>query len=145
MQALRKEAQATRDFVARSAPRRNRKGQELKANVTDNDSAKMATSKGVIQGYAAQAAADSAHQVIVAAEVAGSGSEQSMLLAMIANKPTRCDAAPPEVAQCNLHPSRRTTLRRFVLPPGPTDPRTLLPFTFLLSSLSLRAVLPEPR
>ena len=81
--ALRKEAQATRDFVARSAPRRNRKGVELKANVTDNDSAKMATSKGVIQGYAAQAAVDSAHQVIVAADVSGSGSEQSMLLPMV--------------------------------------------------------------
>ena len=48
------------------------KGFELKANVTDNDSAKMATSKGVIQGYAAQAAVDSAHQVIVAADVSGS-------------------------------------------------------------------------
>ena len=43
----------------------NRKGSELKTNVTDPDSAKMATSKGVIQGYAAQAAVDSAHQVIV--------------------------------------------------------------------------------
>jgi len=81
--ALRKEAQATRDFVARQAQRRNRKGQELKSNVTDNDSAKMATSKGVIQGYAAQAAVDSSHQVIVAADVVGSGSEQAMLLPMV--------------------------------------------------------------
>lgn len=69
--ALQKEAQATRDFLARSAGRRNRKGQELKTNVTDPDSAKMATGKGVIQGYAAQAAVDSEHQVIVAAEVTG--------------------------------------------------------------------------
>ena len=43
----------------------------------------MATSKGVIQGYAAQAAVDSANQVIVAADVIGSGSEQSMLLPRI--------------------------------------------------------------
>jgi len=69
--------------VARSEPRRNDKGQELKSNVTDPDSAKMATGKGVIQGYAAQAAVDSGHQVIVAAEVIGSGSEQNMLLPMI--------------------------------------------------------------
>ena len=81
--SLQKEAQATRDFLAREQQRRNRKGQELKSNVTDNDSAKMATSKGVIQGYAAQAAVDASHQVIVAAEVSGSGSEQSMLLPMI--------------------------------------------------------------
>ena len=81
--ALRKEAERTRQFVATNQPRLNRKGQELKTNVTDPDSAKMATSKGVIQGYAAQAAVDSTHQVIVAADVIGSGSEQSMLLPMI--------------------------------------------------------------
>jgi transposase len=80
---LRREAQATRDFMATHRKRLNRKGQELKTNVTDPDSAKMATSKGVIQGYAAQAAVDSKHQVIVAAEVTGSGSEQSMLLPMV--------------------------------------------------------------
>ncbi|HWR88557.1 MAG TPA: IS1182 family transposase [Acidiferrobacterales bacterium] len=80
---LKREAQATRDFIATSPKRTNRKGQELKTNVTDPDSAKMATSKGVIQGYAAQAAVDSAHQVVVAADIIGSGSEQSMLLPMI--------------------------------------------------------------
>jgi len=80
---LHREAQAMRDFLAREQPRRNGKGQELKSNVTDNESAKMATSKGVIQGYAAQAAVDATHQVIVAASVIGSGSEQVMLLPMI--------------------------------------------------------------
>jgi transposase len=83
MEALRKEAARTREFLASSPPRQNRKGQELKTNVTDSQSAKMATNKGVIQGYAAQAAVDSAHQVIVAADVIGSGSEQAMLLPMI--------------------------------------------------------------
>ena len=80
---LRREAQATRAFIASHPKRVNRKGVELKTNVTDPDSAKMATSKGVIQGYAAQAAVDSAHQIIVAADVIGSGSEQTMLLPMI--------------------------------------------------------------
>lgn len=81
--AIQKEAKATRDFLASTQKRTNRKGQELKTNITDPDSAKMATSKGVIQGYAAQAAVDSQHQIIVAAEVVGSGSEQIMLLPMI--------------------------------------------------------------
>src|SRR5438034_1296104 len=80
---LQREAQKTREFIATHGKRLNRKGQELKTNVTDPDSAKMATSKGVIQGYAAQAAVDSANQVIVAADVIGSGSEQAMLLPMI--------------------------------------------------------------
>ena len=81
--ALRKEAARTREFLATSPKRLNRKGQELKTNVTDPESAKMATSKGVIQGYAAQAAVDSANQIIIAADVTGSGSEQAMLLPMI--------------------------------------------------------------
>jgi hypothetical protein len=92
MEDLRKEAARTREFLASHAPRTNRKGQELKTNVTDPDSAKMATSKGVIQGYAAQAAVDSAHQVIVAADVIGSGSEQAMLIPMIEqSNPVRDD------------------------------------------------------
>jgi transposase len=80
---LRREARVTREFIASHPKRCNRKGTELKTNLTDPDSAKMATGKGVIQGYAAQAAVDSQHQVIVAADITGSGSEQAMLLAMI--------------------------------------------------------------
>ena len=81
--ALREESKRTREFLATTPKHLNRKGQELKTNVTDPQSAKMATSKGVLQGYAAQAAVDSAHQVIIAADVIGSGSEQAMLLPMI--------------------------------------------------------------
>ncbi|MES2952072.1 MAG: IS1182 family transposase [Pseudomonadota bacterium] len=83
IEALRKEAQRTREFLATAPKRQGSKGKELKTNVTDPQSAKMATSKGVIQGYAAQAAVDSSHQIIVAADVIGSGSEQAMLLPMI--------------------------------------------------------------
>ena len=87
IEALRKEAERTREFLTTTAKRfgsKGSKGKELKSNVTDSESAKMATSKGVMQGYAAQAAVDSAHQIIIAADVIGSGSEQAMLLPMIA-------------------------------------------------------------
>jgi transposase len=77
---LHREAQVTREFVAKSKPRTNAKGQELKSNVTDNESAKIGSPKGAIQGYAAHSAVDDKHQVIVAAEVLGSGSEQAALL-----------------------------------------------------------------
>ena len=80
---IRREAQATREFVATAQSKMNAKGIELKSNVTDNESAKMATSKGVIEGYSAQAAVDSTHQVIVAADVIASGSEQAALLPMV--------------------------------------------------------------
>lgn len=103
IEALRAEAQATRDFLATQQPRRNRRGQELKSNVTDNDSAKMATSKGVIQGYAAQAAVDADYQVIVAADVIGSGSEQAMLLPMIEQAAVVAAAHTMHTADAGYH------------------------------------------
>ncbi len=77
---LQNEAARIRDFLASNTERKSPKGNIRKSNITDNDSAKMATSKGVIQGYTAVAAVDSSHQVIVAAVAHGSGSEQSTLL-----------------------------------------------------------------
>lgn len=56
------------------------RGAIRKSNVTDNDSAKMATDKGVIQGYCGVATVDAAHQVIVEAQAHGTGSEQALLL-----------------------------------------------------------------
>jgi transposase len=77
------EAARIRDFLASHKERRSRKGAIRKSNTTDNDSAKMATSKGVIQGYTGVAAVDAQHQIIVAANALGSGSEQEVLLPMI--------------------------------------------------------------
>ena len=100
---LRREAARTREFLAHAAKRTNAKGQELKTNVTDPQSAKMATSKGVIQGYAAQAAVDAAHQVIVAADVIGSGSEQSMLLPMVEQSQSFANARTLYTADAGYH------------------------------------------
>ncbi|MCW7552738.1 transposase [Endozoicomonas gorgoniicola] len=49
----------------------------------DPDSAKMKTSKGVIQGYNGVAAVDNKHQVIMHAEAYGSGLEQPALIPMV--------------------------------------------------------------
>lgn len=78
-----KEAQRIRSFLATNAERTNAKGAPVKSNVTDNESAKMATAKGVIQGYTGVAAVDNQHQIIVAVKAHGSGSEQSTLMPMI--------------------------------------------------------------
>ena len=83
IERLSKEAKRIRSFLAANTERRSEKGAIRKSNVTDNDSAKMATSKGVIQGYTAVAAVDGKAQVIVAAQAHGSGSEQSVLLPMV--------------------------------------------------------------
>jgi transposase len=46
-------------------------GREVKSNVIDNDSAKMTSSHGAVQGYNSQALVDAKHQVIVHGEVFG--------------------------------------------------------------------------
>lgn len=63
--------------------RRGARGNVRKSNRTDNESAKMATSKGVIQGYTAVAAVDEKHQVIVEAQAHGVGQEQELLVPVI--------------------------------------------------------------
>ena len=59
------------------------KGTIRKSNRTDNDSAKMATSKGVIQGYTGVAAVDARHQIIVEAQAHGTGSKQELLIPVV--------------------------------------------------------------
>lgn len=59
------------------------KGAIRKSNRTDNESAKMATSKGVIQGYTGVAAVDAKHQIIVEAQAHGTGSEQELLIPVV--------------------------------------------------------------
>ena len=71
-------------LVEHPADRRGAKGAIRKSNRTDNDSAKMATSKGVIQGYTGVAAVDARHQIIVEAQAHGTGSEQELLLPVVA-------------------------------------------------------------
>jgi hypothetical protein len=64
--------------------RRGTRGSVRKSNRTDNESAKMATDKGVVQGYCGVAAVDAKHQIIVEAQAWGTGSEQALLLPVVA-------------------------------------------------------------
>ncbi len=63
--------------------RRGATGTVRKSNRTDNEGAKMATSKGVIQGYTGVAAVDAAHQIIVVAQAHGTGSEAELLVPIV--------------------------------------------------------------
>ena len=55
-------------------------GKPVMSNRTDNESAKMATDKGVIQGYTGVAAVDDKHQIVVHAQAFGTGSENALLV-----------------------------------------------------------------
>jgi transposase len=63
--------------------RKGPKGTLRQSNRTDNESAKIATDKGVIQGYTAVAAVDEKHQIIVEAQAHGVGPEQELLAPVI--------------------------------------------------------------
>lgn len=93
IERLHREAGQLRDWLkANPNDRQGSKGSIRKSNRTDNESAKMATSKGVIQGYTGVAAVDGKHQVIVEAQAHGTGSEQELLLPVIhATAPMRTD------------------------------------------------------
>lgn len=70
-------------FLKENDERLGRTGNEVQSNITDNESAKMKTSNGVIQGYVGVSAVDSKHQVVVSAEAFGQGQEHGLLEPMV--------------------------------------------------------------
>jgi len=63
--------------------KKSSKGSVRLSNRTDNESAKMATGKGVIQGYTGVAAVDEKAQIVIDAQAHGTGSEQELLLPVV--------------------------------------------------------------
>lgn len=68
-------------FLKTASPRmgQGKRKKEVKSNITDNESAKMTTSKGTIQGYNGIATVDKKHQIIVDAQAFGEGQEHHTL------------------------------------------------------------------
>lgn len=84
---LLKNAEKIDEFLSTHDKRigKGRRGKEVQSNITDNDSAKMTTAKGTIQGFNCQTASDELYQVVVATECFGVGQDQSLLKPMIEN------------------------------------------------------------
>jgi transposase len=72
-----------RGYLQRGQDKISAKGKIKKSNITDNDSAKIKGSKGVIQGYTGMAMVDARHQVIVHAQAFGEGQEHGLLIPML--------------------------------------------------------------
>ena len=80
VQRLTRDAAELRTWLANHPhDRQGTRGSIIKSNRTDNESAKMATDKGVIQGDTGVAAVDAKHQIIVAAQAHGTGAEHALL------------------------------------------------------------------
>src|SRR5574341_2358805 len=75
----RRKIEKIKAFLASATPNRGPRGTERKSNITDPDSAKMATAQGVIQGYNGVAVVDARHQIVVHAEALGEGQENHLL------------------------------------------------------------------
>jgi transposase len=90
---LKHQAARIERFLAESEPRIGRMGKEVQSNVTDNESAKMKSSHGIIQGYNANAMVDAAHQVIVHAQAFGEGDDGALAEPMLAGARANLKAA----------------------------------------------------
>ena len=89
VEKLQKKAELIEEWLAENQPKLGAAGRENQSNLTDNDSAKMMTSHGAVQGYNSQALIDAKHQVIVHGEASGNGQDHGhvppMLTGALAN------------------------------------------------------------
>lgn len=80
---LQRQVERLDEFLKNNEPKKGKSKAEIQSNVTDNESAKMPTSHGVIQGYNAQALVDDKHQIILNAEAMGNGQDHDNLKPML--------------------------------------------------------------
>jgi transposase len=110
LERLTREAAQMRQWLSdHPDDRKGAKGKVIKSNRTDNQSAKMATSKGVIQGYTGVAAVDDRHQIIVDAQAHGTGSEQALLMPVVAATAPLCTPDTLITADAGYHSDANLT------------------------------------
>ena len=89
---LKKQAERIEKFLSENERKKGASGKEIQSNVTDNESAKMATTHGVIQGYNANALVDEKRQVVVYAQAFGEGEDGSHAKPMLEGAKERLEA-----------------------------------------------------
>jgi transposase len=83
VKTMKEKAEKIKKWLKANDDKPGKTGKPVKSNITDNESAKMKTSHGVIQGYNGVAVVDDKHQVIVHAEAFGAAQEHDLLKPMI--------------------------------------------------------------
>jgi transposase len=83
IERLEKQAARIEKFLKDNEPKVGPKGKETTSNVTDNESARMWSSHGPIQGYNGQSLVDDKHQVIVHAEAFGDSQDYDHIQPMV--------------------------------------------------------------
>ena len=77
---LKQKAERIENFLLENEPKIGASGKEIQSNVTDNESAKLTGSHGVLQGYNANAIVDEKHQVVVHPSVFGEGQDSTHMV-----------------------------------------------------------------
>ena len=89
---LKQKADRIEKFLSENEPKIGSGDKEIQSNVTDNESAKMATSHGVLQGYNANAIVDEKHQIVMHAEAFGKGEDSSIMEPMLEGTKDKLEA-----------------------------------------------------
>jgi transposase len=92
IETLREKVKKLKSWLKQNEEKIGKSGKPRKSNLTDNESAKMKSSHGVIQGYDGVAAVDQKHQVIVHAEAFGQPQEHELLKPMVEGARENFDA-----------------------------------------------------
>jgi transposase len=104
IERMKREAAKIREWLSEHPnDRRGPTGGLRKSNLTDNESAKLSTDKGVIQGYSGIAVVDAAHQIIVEAQAHGTGAEQELLLPVLDTCVAQREETTVVVADAGYH------------------------------------------
>jgi transposase len=83
VERYRRKVDQIKAFLEQGKKKEGPTGNEQKSNITDPESAKMTSSRGVIQGYNGLAVVDDRAQIVVHAEARGSGYEAHLLVSLL--------------------------------------------------------------
>ena len=89
---LKQKVDRIEQFLSEHEPKIGCSGKEIQSNVTDNDSAKLTSSHGVLQGYDANAIVDEKHQIVLHAEAFGEGADGTHMEAMLKGAKEKLEA-----------------------------------------------------
>ena len=93
---LERKARKIVSWTSENEDRIGRRGKPVKSNITDNESAKLVSSHGVIQGYNGIATVDADHQIVVDAQAFGDVHEAAHVQEIIESVETTFSFLDPE-------------------------------------------------
>ena len=80
---LKRKADRIEKFLGENEPKIGSQGKEIQSNVTDNESGKLVTSHGVLQGYNANVIVDEKRQIVLHAAVFGKSEDSTNMEPML--------------------------------------------------------------